>query len=146
MSMAQSLRKLAPLAILAVAIVGPPAVADDRPRDLTLFLYTPSKIVFSYGETISSSLKLAVFFDGDGTAFVEPDKNVVIEVPAATRSGSVIAADNMRWTAEIGGSAAGLHLDLHGRQPFAEFPGLFLQHGSQLLGAPLAIGVRRREW
>lgn len=72
--MAKSSAKFVALSALALLIAWRPAFADDRPSDITLLLRTPSKIVFSDGDTMNSPLALRIFFALDGTAFIEVDK------------------------------------------------------------------------
>ncbi len=117
--MAKSSAKFVALSALALLIAWRPAFADDRPRDITLLLRTPSKIVFSDGDTMNSPLALRIFFALDGTAFIEVDKEQVIELPPAKRSGSMTTAGGDRWTAEISGSPDALNVDLVTYQSYA---------------------------
>jgi hypothetical protein len=97
---------------LVLSATGWSTSSDNRPRDVTLLLRTPSTLRLSNGETSTSPMLLRIFFARDGTAFVEMDKGTVIKLPPDKRSGSLTATGGERWTTEISGSSDALNIDL----------------------------------
>jgi len=103
------------VSICQVCLCSGPISASERPRDITIFLYSPYSALLTNSQvSLNSTWGIGVYFGRDGTAFVSfaPDEGVVLE--PNVDSGSHTAFPTNRPpvvdTATLSGTPNELHL------------------------------------
>jgi hypothetical protein len=102
------------VSICQTCLCSGPISASERPRDITIFLYSPHSESHTNGQVLSNTWGIGVYFGRDGTAFVSfgPDEGVVLEPNADSGSHTAFLTNRppVVDTATLSGTPNELHL------------------------------------